>query len=70
MQKMSRVILCHAEFVRSDWLLEIFNQSEQSNSALRKIALENFFIRSVSGSVTRLGDILDFGQLFKAFGNN
>ena len=23
-----------------------------------------------SGSVTRLGDILDFGQLFKAFGNN
>ena len=22
------------------------------------------------GSVTRLGDLLDFGQLFKAFGNN
>ena len=22
------------------------------------------------GSVTRLDDILDFGQLFKAFGNN
>ena len=24
----------------------------------------------VGGSVTRLGDLLDFGQLFKAFGNN
>ena len=24
----------------------------------------------VSGSVTRLGDLLDFGQLFKTFGNN
>ena len=22
------------------------------------------------GSVTRFGDLLDFGQLFKAFGNN
>ena len=27
-------------------------------------------VRMVSSSVTRLGDILDFGQLFKAFGNN
>ena len=25
---------------------------------------------SVTSSVTRLGDLLDFGQLFKAFGNN
>ena len=24
----------------------------------------------ISGSVTRLGEILHFGQLFKAFGNN
>ena len=24
----------------------------------------------VPNSVTRLGDLLDFGQLFKAFGNN
>ena len=24
----------------------------------------------VSSSVTRLGDLLDFGQLFKVFGNN
>ena len=30
------------------------------------------FIRDllVSSSVTRLGDLLDFGQVFKAFGNN
>ena len=25
---------------------------------------------SFAGSVTILGDLLDFGQLFKAFGNN
>ena len=24
----------------------------------------------IAGSVTRLGNLLDFGQLFKAFGNN
>ena len=24
----------------------------------------------LGASVTRLGDLLDFGQLFKAFGNN
>ena len=28
------------------------------------------FYRIVSSSVTRFGDFLDFGQLFKAFGNN
>ena len=27
-------------------------------------------LRDPRNSVTRLGDILDFGQLFKAFGNN
>ena len=27
-------------------------------------------LRILRYSVTRLGDILDFGQLFKAFGNN
>ena len=26
--------------------------------------------REMSTSVTRLGDILDFGELFKALGNN
>ena len=25
---------------------------------------------AISSSVTRLGDLLDFGQLFKGFGNN
>ena len=39
--------------------------------------LGQFLLPSVScvygwviGSVTRLGDLLDIGQLFKAFGNN
>ena len=27
-------------------------------------------METVTVSVTRLGDILDFGQLFKAFGDN
>ena len=26
--------------------------------------------KSIGISVTKLGDLLDFGQLFKAFGNN
>ena len=25
---------------------------------------------SITNSVTRLGDLLDFGQIYKAFGNN
>ena len=29
-----------------------------------------FLIKYAADSVTRLGDLLDFGQLFKAFGNN
>ena len=33
----------------------------------RKQTLDHSFVRF---SVTRLGDLLDFGQLFKAFGNN
>ena len=32
-----------------------------------KIQILDVFLMS---SVTRLGDLLDFGQLFKAFGNN
>ena len=29
-----------------------------------------FIAISITTNVTRLGDLLDFGQLFKAFGNN
>ena len=29
-----------------------------------------YIIDSAASSVTRLGDLLDFGQLYKAFGNN
>ena len=33
--------------------------------------MDSLFRRAdVAISVTRLGDLLDFGQLFKAFGNN
>ena len=28
------------------------------------------FSKELSGSVTRFGDLLNFGQVFKAFGNN
>ena len=28
------------------------------------------FVHSVEDSVTRFGNLLDFGQVFKAFGNN
>ena len=32
--------------------------------------IENMSHSSVAHSVTRLGDLLDFGQVFKAFGSN
>ena len=32
--------------------------------------LKSYHVMLVASSVTRLGDFLDFGQLFKAFGNN
>ena len=31
---------------------------------------ERVGVRKMIGSVTRFGDFLHFGQLFKAFGNN
>ena len=34
------------------------------------ISNNNFLVWSLYTSVTRFGDLLDFGQLFKAFGNN
>ena len=36
------------------------------------LLLFNLFLPKclIRGNVTRLGDLLDFGQLFKAFGNN
>ena len=35
-----------------------------------KFTLVVFAILVFTSSVTRLGDLLDFGQLFKAYGNN
>ena len=37
---------------------------------LHKLFLQNLMILWEVGSVTRLGDLLHFGQLFKACGNN
>ena len=36
----------------------------------RSIRKQDRSVESVGTSVTRLRDILEFGQLFKAFGNN
>ena len=49
---------CNASFVRC-----LFEEGLVDNCVAKVFALE-------IGSVTRLGDLLDFGQLFKAFGNN
>ena len=45
--------------------VEIFHLNDCVGPTVKKIWLLSFI-----NSVTRLGDILDFGQLFKAFGNN
>ena len=42
-------------------------------SCIDRITSENYFspgTKSAIISVTRFGDLLDFGPLFKAFGNN
>ena len=41
-------------------------KAKQNSSSHRNF----IFSLTLSLSVTRLGDLLDFGQLFKAFGNN
>ena len=43
-------------------------EQEDRNILHRPVTKFNWWSHSIS--VTRLGDILDFGQLFKAFGNN
>ena len=51
--------------------------ADQNRDFFSRLALYPFVIfmykilnLNVVGSVTRFGDFLDFGQLFKAFGNN
>ena len=36
----------------------------------KEVVAVKFVFREVEISVTRFGDLLDFGQFFKAFGNN
>ena len=43
---------------------------EFRKSKLSNLDKEKLFQETQPTSVTRLGDLLDFGQLFKAFGNN
>ena len=53
-------------------------QIKHFNFCIVKFLNQKFLIRSsrfqreniIEGSVTRLGNLLDFGQLLKAFGNN
>ena len=45
------------------WKLIVFGQSALA-------ALAQSWNTLAMNSVTRLGDLLDFGQVFKAFGNN
>ena len=52
----------------------VITKSECCNIQSGKITLKNSFLKSAPEadviSVTRSGDFVDFGQLFKAFGNN
>ena len=56
------------EFETSFWILlaRAYNKDSQCSGKVSVWWLDN----SVVVSVTRFGDLLDFGQLFKAFGNN
>ena len=49
--------------------------TKRTNGPLKQIKLlpknsTRFPMQHLGNSVTRLGDLLDFGQLYKAFGNN
>ena len=48
-------------FMTLDWFLPIKAQSVPDKCN---------HLTLLAGSVTRLGDLLDFGQVFKAFGKN
>ena len=44
-----------------NWLMPFFQECPAYKESYKSWSLD---------SVTRLGDLLDFGQVFKAFGNN
>ena len=48
------------------WIIEKIVVPELSGKRLVNLIIS----LSLSLSVTRLGDLLDFGQVFKTFGNN
>ena len=51
-------------------LMALDKKGVRSSSGPAKHDPTKFGSQMVVGSVTRLGDLLDFGQLFKAFGKN
>ena len=46
---------------------EASDENNSEDASGQGLLLQNFYAAT---HVTRLGDLLDFGQLFKAFGNN
>ena len=65
-QKINRSTVFDARAL-AGFLKFCFAQFEWFTAAFDSSAPQLFF---TADSVTKLGDLLDFGQLFKAFGNN
>ena len=66
----SSVKLRYADFEHSDWLKILAKPIRILKISVALIYTPILFIRSAPASVTRFGEILDYGQLFKVFGNN
>ena len=55
------------------WIVEVEGEQADHVTTITALTLLYSFEAStfsLATSVTRLGDLLDFGKLFKAFGNN
>ena len=63
----SQIIL--ASFLRRSTTLQLTSTCLPGFSQVTK-SINNFYVPSNATSVTKLGFLLDLGQLFKAFGNN
>ena len=64
-------------FCSTHLFVELSRKKEKKNMIFCSILTCQFFVlfiaieaSYITSSVTRSGDLLDFGQLFKAFGNN
>ena len=54
------------------WLIKSTNKARAVVHEAYELSFYTFLMHEIDTvrSVTRLGDVLDFGDLFKAFGNN